>query len=182
MRRLPPARALSTGFSLFELLVVVAIIALLVGMVALSIGVAGNDREIEQELFRLSRLLELVREEALMQSRDFGLLFSESGYRFYQYDYELAEWVVPVGDDLLAERRFDEQLNVDLLVEDRAIVLAPTFDGATAETPRPQVMILSSGDITAFRASLRRGFDGEPHSLRAEFDGDLELIHDAAAP
>ena len=62
-------RSAHAGFSLLELLIVVAIIGLLVQAVTLSMDVLGNDQEIEQETGRLRGLLDLLHEEALMQSR-----------------------------------------------------------------------------------------------------------------
>ena len=80
--RRPPCRRRGGGFSLIELLVVAVIITVLAGAAVLSLGVVGNDREIEREVFRVRTLLELLREEAVMLNRDYGVLFSEKGYRF----------------------------------------------------------------------------------------------------
>src|SRR5688572_13831730 len=66
------------GFTLLELLVVVAIIGLLVQAVTLSMSALGNDRELEQEAGRLGSLIDLLNEEALMQSRDYGIMFTET--------------------------------------------------------------------------------------------------------
>ena len=63
--------------------------------------------------------MNLLREEALMQSRDFGVEFAENGYRFYVYDYQQLRWILPLGDNLLAARELVEPVNVDLRVEDR---------------------------------------------------------------
>ena len=171
----------NAGFSLLELLVVVAIVAIFIGMAVLSVGIAGNDREIEQEAFRLKTLLDLVREEALMQSRDFGVMFSASAYRFYYFDYQQLVWVEPLADRLLVERGFGEQMNLSLSVEDREIVLDEAIEADGIETPEPQVLILSSGEITPFTATLYRDFDGGRVILSAELDGTLEIAKDEFA-
>ena len=98
------------GFSLIELLVVVVIIGVFAGAAVLSIGVVGSDRELEREAFRLRTLLELLYEEAVMQNRDYGVLFSESGYRFYIFDNERLLWFDPVDDRFLAARQFAQRL------------------------------------------------------------------------
>lgn len=174
-------RVRSRGFSLLELLIVVTIIGIFAGVAVLSMGVVGSDREVEREAFRLQSLMNLLREEALMQSRDFGVEFAENGYRFYVYDYQQLRWILPLGDNLLAARELVEPVNVDLRVEDRDLVLemAREDDGMDdEEDPEPQVMILSSGEMTPFEASFFRDLGGGRFTLTAEIDGTLEVTQD----
>jgi len=182
----------SGGFSLLELLVVVMIIGLIAGAAVLSMGVVGTDREIEREVIRLRTLLDLLREEAIMQSRDFAVLFAEDGYRFYIYDYQQLQWVDPVGDELLAARQLGEPIRLDLRVEDRDLVLEPevaaVMSGADEEEeeeeeeeddgPEPQIMILSSGEMTPFEASFYRDLADGRFILTAELDGSFEVSED----
>jgi general secretion pathway protein H len=163
-------------------MVVVVIIGLFAGAAVLSIGIVGNDRNIEREAFRLRSLLTLLREEALMQSRDFGILFTETGYRFYAYDYVLLNWVVPDGEDLFVQHQIDELLNLDLRVEDRELVLNREFEAERSadadeeeDRPEPQVMILSSGEMTPFEAAFYRDLTGGRVTLAAELDGTIEI-------
>jgi len=174
----------SRGFSLLELLVVVAIVAIFIGAAVLSIGVAGDDRDVRQETFRLKSILDLVREEALMQNRDFGVLFSASGYRFYIYDYQQLAWVTPLADNLLVARGLRGELNLELTVEGRDVALDAEFDDDGLSDPEPQIMLLSSGEVTPFQATLFRPFDDARSVLRAELDGTIEIGErdDAALP
>lgn len=168
-------RRASSGFSLLELLVVITIIGVFAGAAVLSMGVLGNDREVEREAFRLRTLLELLQEEAIMQSRDFGVLFSASGYRFYVYDYERLLWLDPIGDDFLREHELTEPINLALTLEDRDLVLDESFDEEALEEPEPQVIILSSGEMTPFEAALFRELDAGQFVLTAELDGTFEI-------
>lgn len=151
------------------------IIAIFVGMAVLSIGVAGDDRDLRQESFRLKSLLDLAREEALMQSRDFGIFFSATGYRFYIYDYAQLAWVEPIGDELFRERSLQDSLSFELVVEGRDIVLPDEFERDALSDPMPQVMILSSGEVTPFEAAVVRPFADDRVELRAELDGTIEI-------
>lgn len=171
----PRLRQRAAGFSLLELMVVVTIIGIFVGMAVLSFDVAGRDRASEQQAARLKGIIDLVREEALMQSRDFGILFGEHSYRFYVYDYQQLGWYVPAGDQLLAEHSIGDRLSLALVVEDREIVLESAFDEKMLQKPQPQVMILSSGEMTPFEAQVFRDIDGGRYVLTAAFDGAVEV-------
>lgn len=166
------------GFSLLELLVVVAIIGVLAGAVVLSMGALGSDRQIEQEVQRLQSLVDLLHEEALMQSRDFGLMFTETGYRFYVYDYQQRAWTEPSTDRLLGARVLPEPLNLVLTLDGREVRLDADFEDREIENPEPQVMILSSGELTPFEAAVYRNRDGGHFALTAELDGTIEITQD----
>jgi general secretion pathway protein H len=146
----------------------------------LSLGLLGRDREIEHEALRLKSLLDLVHEEAVMQSRDFGVLFGVDGYRFYTYDYLQAKWVEPVGDNLLAPHDLKTPLRLALEVEDRRLAFdAPKNEGdESAKEPQPQVVILSSGEMTPFEAEIRRDLRSGRFLLTAGLDGRIEITQD----
>jgi len=174
----------SAGFSLLELLVVLVIIGIFFGAALLSPGIAESDRAVEQEARRLKNVIDLVREEALMQSRDYGLRFSADGYRFYVYDYEQDAWLEPAGDALLAPYALGENLELEIFVEDRDLLLERD-EGAErerdgAERPDPQVMLLSSGELTPFEAVVSRELDRAAYRLVAELNGSTEIRDDAA--
>lgn len=169
------APATQAGFSLLELLVVVAIIGLLVRAVTLSWSTLGNDREIEQETNRLRGVVGLLHEEALMQSRDYGLMFTETGYRFYVFDYGELEWVLPPGDRLLEPHTLQPQLSLTLALDGRDVPLEPDFDSQDLENPEPQIMLLSSGEVTPFTIEVaRRGIEGH-FELTTELDGSVNI-------
>ncbi|NIW25534.1 MAG: hypothetical protein GWN29_13750, partial [Gammaproteobacteria bacterium] len=122
-----------------ELLVVVTIIAVFAGVAVLSMGALGSDRELQREATRLQSLVDLLAEEAVLETRDYGLFFSETGYRFYVYDYPTLTWLQPVGDQLLGERTLEEPLQLSLELDDREVRLEQDFESMdTNEQPEPQ--------------------------------------------
>ena len=158
-------------------MVVVAIIGIFVGTITLSIRSLGEDREIEREALRLEGLLGLLREEALMQNRDYGVVFTQSGYRFYIYDYVLMAWVPPPNERLFVDHVLPEPLDLELALEDRLVELDPMFDGPAEEDtdPEPQVLVLASGEITPFDLGLYRNFNGGRFHLEGGIDGKLAI-------
>lgn len=174
-----PRRA--QGFSLLELLIVVTIIGIFIGAAVLSIGVTGRDREMEREMLRFGSLLELMREEALMQGREYGVLVTRSGYRFYIYDYMQQQWVEPAGDNLMRPRNLPEGLTIALSIEGRDLALRPDFDTGAPDVPQPQIALYSSGEVTPFEISLQRGFDPGRMILDVALDGTMETTEDGFA-
>jgi general secretion pathway protein H len=159
---------------------VVVIIGLLVQAVALSWRALGNDQELEQETGRLRGMIDLLHEEALMQSRDYGLMFSETGYRFYVFDYQQLKWVMPQADRLLEPHALRPLLSMTLVLDGREAQLEPDFESQDedVEDPAPQVMLLSSGEVTPFTLEMRRdGIDGR-FELTAELDGDVQVTQE----
>ena len=169
------ARSRADGFSLIELLVVVVIIGLFAGTAVLSLNVVGDDRELERETFRLRSLLDTLMDEAVLETRDYGVLFTRSGYRFFVYDYQTRTWLDPMGDQLLREHRLVEPLALTLFLEDREVGLESEYEPEIGEQPQPQVLLLASGEITPFEAELFRDPTGGRLTLEGTLDGSLEV-------
>jgi len=175
-------RAAQGGFTLLELLVVVTIIGIFVGAVVLSIGAVGPDREAEQEAQRLRGLIALLHEDALMQSRDYGLLLTSGGYRFYAYDYKQLKWLQVAGDRLLDEHALRKQLELGLVLDGKDVKLEKKFETIDREKdPTPQVMILSSGELTPFVLDVSRDGTNGRYALTGELDGKLALAEEGYA-
>jgi general secretion pathway protein H len=181
-----------SGFTLIELLVVIVIAGIISAVVLLSLGIVGDDRGLQQEARRMSSLIELATDEAIMQGREFGLEFMQTGYRFVEYDPLLDEWHEVVGDDMMRRRQLDQGLEFALVLEDRSVQL---YEEA-AETDRdeetrrsdmtddylPHVLILSSGDVTPFNLAIIRQSDDAEISLAMNLMGKIEIRSDEEAP
>lgn len=173
----------SRAFTLIELLVVLVIIAVISAVALLSIGIIGDDRNLQTEARRLSSLIELANDEAAILGRDYGLEITESGYRFVEYDPLLNQWYEIIGDELLRPRRIEEGMEFELFIENRRILL----DTDVAETERdeedtdltddyiPHILIMSSGDVSPFELRILRPADRANVTLTMSLTGELEL-------
>ena len=159
------------GFTLVEMLVVVVIIGVMVVGAVLALGVAGRDRSLEDETRRLDALLGYAREQAELQTREYGLRFTRNGYVFIAWDPRTGAWL-EVQDDVLRPRTLPEGLEFDLVLEGRRIVLDredPT------QALAPHVGVASSGDFTSFEITVRRVGGLPRQSLKPREDGSLEV-------
>lgn len=177
----------SRGFTLIEVLVVVVIIAIATSIVLLSINVVGDERELEREARRLASLVELAVDEAELQGRDFGIEFIRQGYRFVEYDPYLDTWAEVIGDDLLRPRDLPADFEFSLVIEGKRIELAEraadTGSADDDDEPRgtlldkyaPHSMILSSGDLSPFDATITRQADGAETVVRVLPSGRIAI-------
>lgn len=159
----------AAGFTLIEILVVVVIIGIISAGVLLSVNVAGRDSDLEKESNRLVTLVNYAREQAELQTREYGVLFRDDGYEFLTYDVRRNVWRDVYEDDALRDRSLPGGLGMTLFVETRPVVLTKPKD---AKDKTPQITIFSNGDLTTFEATVER--DGGIRSVTiAEDDKGL---------
>lgn len=144
--------ARARGFTLIEILVVAMIIGVISVAAVLALSAGGRDRELEQQGRRLAALLELASEEAVMQGRELALEAFRDSYRFHAFEPDADEWQMLADDIHLGHRTLPEGLSLVLELEGRPANLLAT----PADSPRPQVMLLSSGEFTPFRLEIQR--------------------------
>lgn len=145
--KLMPITALhNRGFTLFEILVALLIIGLIVGVATLAIGNPAPGK-LREESRRLEAVIGLAQEEAILQSRDFGLTFWQQGYAFHEY-FE-GKWRRVERDKTLRNYQLPEGMRLQLVLEGIDVVMSPV------EPEKPQVFVLSSGEITPFRLRLK---------------------------
>jgi general secretion pathway protein H len=144
------------GFTLIELLVVVVIIGVVSAGMILSVNLTGRDSELEKESQRLTDLFSYAREQAELQTRDYGVMFRDDGYEFLTFDTHEGLWRTVDEDDALGNRALPAGLDFKLTVETRPVVLKNPKQAKEAKDKTPQVTIFSNGDLTAFAATIER--------------------------
>ena len=159
------------AFTLIEILVVVTIIAVIIGVVVLSVNVTGRDSELHKESKRLDALIAMVRESAEMQVRDYGLYLEEHGYRFLVFDPRRAQWTEAEEPELRA-RSLPAGLALELVLEGRDVVLRSPADNSA---PLPQIVLYASGDLDSFTITMKREGTDHRAQLHVAASGQIEF-------
>jgi len=134
----------SDGFTLIEILVVVAIIVVMVGLAGAQL-MRGPADVVREESEHLALLLRAAREEAILQGRVFAFGAGRESYRFLRLEPN-GRLKATSGDDLFRSQRMPPGIVIDAL----------QIDGA-GETPQDGVVFLPSGELPAFRIVLKSG-------------------------
>ena len=177
-----------SGFTLIELLVSIVIIGVVLSIAVLSLSLVDDDREIRREAQRLMAIVEIVKDDAVLQGREFGIEFTLTGYRFVEFDAFSNSWLDVPGEDLLRLRALPEDIELDLFLEDKKVTLedepaelASEDDEDPSPTARnyaPHVMIFSSGDMTPFELHINRLTDDLMVAMQADILGNMKFLTD----
>ena len=137
---------LQRGFTLFELLIVVAIVAITLSMMQFSMGLGDESRELKRVGKDLGKLFHLLNQEAVFENRNYAISVQENGYMVLEYDS--GQWS-RVRESFFTRFKMTESQNSELIVEDLVVDITETTD------PQPHILILSSGEMTPFEWRIR---------------------------
>ncbi|MBT1451395.1 type II secretion system minor pseudopilin GspH [Glaciecola sp. XM2] len=175
------------GFTLLEIILVVALMGLVVSVVSFNVFDSDPEQGVEEETRRLQVLFDMASDYAVLNQKQLGLRIDDKNvtYEFVELD-EQQEWQ-PIesqaifelkelpefyelelsldnlpwqtDDSLFDTEVFDEQLSVS----DEGVEIGNEED---VKPPPPQILILSSGENTPFE--LKIIYD-EPFSQKPAF-------------
>ncbi len=152
------------GFTLLELLVVILIIGITVSFAVLSVNARDPGELVDMEARRLTALLRLVSDEAILRSRPMAVRLNEDGYDFLVFN--AGEWRAPEDDPVLRSRTLPEGIVMEAQLDDTA---AP----AEEESPARRIIFYSSGELTPFHVVIRSQPDGQRRRIAGEAAGRI---------
>lgn len=131
--RQPERRRLQAGFTLLELLVVLVIMGIMLGAISIN-AMQSTHQRLQADAQRISLLLQMAREEAIVRNRQTAFEVIENGYRFM----------------VLNDNKWEAITDVD------------TLRGREFMVPQTRLNIISNDAVSA--ESLRIVFGREPVS------------------
>jgi general secretion pathway protein H len=174
-----------TGFTLLEILVVVLMIGIMVSMATLMMGPSDN-RVIEEEARRITYLLELAKDEAILDGKDMVLAVSERSYQFERFELDGA--LIPLsGDGVFKLRHLPENMELQIAFDGGEPILPaqPASESdpdeeedaekEEEEDPFERVFVSSTGEMAPFELTLRFRDKDIGYLLAGQANGDLTL-------
>jgi len=132
---------LQRGFTLWELLIVVAIVAITLSMMQFSMGLGDENRELKRVGKDLGKLFHLLNQEAVFESRNFAISLQDKGFKVLEFDG--SAWST-VDDSFFTRIKMAESQRSELIIGDLVV------DISVKKEPQPHILILSSGEMTPF--------------------------------
>lgn len=154
----------------------VLIIGIMLTFATLSVGDRATADTLDTEARRIEQLLRLAQEESELKGHDIGFIHTQDDYQFLLFNKE-GRWA-PIAEGPLRPRALPPPLSLRLRVDGRPVPPAQqsAAGGAGDDTPppEPQVLILSSGELTAFALDLEANGLPGGHRLTGTLLGRIE--------
>jgi len=158
------------GLSLLELLVVLLVIGTLVGYAIPAFISEDIDSQISGEAHRLSTLLRLARDEAVLNTREYAVEFSEDSYTFHVLGPG-DRWLPLEQEVVFRKRVLPSAIRMDVLIMGEDMILETDTGSYTA-----RVFMLSSGEMTPFEIRLQGKDAGQPFSVTGSAAGEIRIV------
>ncbi len=172
-----PKKHRQRGFSLLELIVVIAIMATVTGVIIPRINFGGDKKQIQTEATRLAELFRRASDESIFKSAELGILFTDSDYQFLKLEGGNREgkWV-QFESNMFRKREWPDGFEVELQVAGVPVVLEASEEVEFDEKTRPQVMVLSNGEIMPdFKIIIDKGILDDRWMVATGVDDLIEL-------
>ncbi|MBF0424395.1 MAG: type II secretion system minor pseudopilin GspH [Magnetococcales bacterium] len=156
------------GFTLLELMVVLAIIAVMTSLVLMVRGAPNANKRVEEEGKKLRVLISALSDEAVLTGRDMGMQFFLGGYAFLALEDD-GKWRY-MSESPFGKRHFPARFRVRVTLEDRLVELPNEAD----REPKPQLVFGTTGETVPFKIDIE-GVNGYRMVLSGNGRGGMQL-------
>jgi general secretion pathway protein H len=153
-------RNVQRGFTLFELLIVVAIIGISVNIILISSSLVKGSDSLKQVGQNLEKVVKLLRQEAVFENRNYAISIHHKGYSILEFNGE--EWTI-VEESFFRKYKFPEGLFSRLAVEGEKITTVEI------DKAKPHILILASGEMSNFEWII----EDDKSKTFIKFEGNL---------
>lgn len=154
-----------SGFTLIEVIVVIAIIGFVLTIATISIG-DPQVKRMKQTSERFTALIQLAKEQAIFNSQEYALSVWDSGYAFYTLNED--GWVLVADDRIFRVRTLPDGIEHELYLDGVKVVLS------NEDKKKPQIFITSDGEISPFQLDIT-DFDEWTYQISFDELGEFEI-------
>ncbi|WP_054017545.1 type II secretion system protein [Pseudoalteromonas sp. R3] len=184
-----PKLGRQAGFSLIEILMVLVIIGFSVNLVTYTLS-DDMEEELEREALRLHSVINMASEFAILNQIELGFHLDKKKLEFLVFDGE--KWATFDAEELYQAIDYPDEYKIELTTEDLAWAQDNMLEQANwrelmgsgdeesllelKKLKIPQVLLLSSGEVSAFQLSLELEEQSEPvYFVEGEFMAPVNL-------
>lgn len=149
------------GFTLIEILIVIAIISIVASVATLTIHF-NQSKQMEGIAQNLKNLITLAEEEAILRPAILGLAFSENHFQVYKYQENTKTWQ-SLPNKVFQKHNIPDKTHITLKIHNKEI----PANGI------PQLIISSNGDIPAFTISIAKNGESPSYEVIGEESGNV---------
>lgn len=144
------------GFTLIELLVVIVLLGIVSSFAILSFNITGLESELDEEANRLHALINLAKEDAIIQSQEIKMTVKENNYYFEKYDWDSNNWVEK-ENKIFRKREIDDGLKINFETETKKLFFKndDKKEDNKNQSEYGVIYFLSSGELTDFSIKVK---------------------------
>ena len=139
---------LTQGFTLVEVLIVVALIAITMSLVLPDYFGVSQRQQVQGLAEDLRNKIELARDKALQQNQEWGLDIDKDSITFSTLNVLNQHWI-PLSDRPFNTFRFSDTAVISLNVENHSVPVSYENEEL------PSLIIFSSGEVSPFKIEIR---------------------------
>lgn len=160
---------------------VVVIIGIITTFASLSMGSRALDDQLENEAQRLKQVMSLAEDDAQAKGIEIGFRQTRTGYDFLATAQD-GKWASYAQSGPLRARTLPEPLLMELTVEGHALPPPTAEDSKKGSLIVPQILLLSSGEATAFSITLSAHGLHQFYKISGNALGALSITHEDDSP
>ncbi|MBL7002732.1 MAG: type II secretion system protein [Gammaproteobacteria bacterium] len=154
------------GFTLLELIVVVALAGIIVSSILLSTSLINPHQNLKDWSNKTGKLIRFVQQNAILNNQNYAISFSKKGYQFLIF--EQGEWV-KTKEKMLKVKALGDRYKATLIINEQNIT------PKNEKKLTPHILILASAEMTPFKWVVEDLDGGGITTLSGQFNGDVSV-------